>query len=517
MLSLSPPGSSTLLQPCKLRNNRPSNRSGRSQIDHDVFEGLPIRHWRKAPVAVSTASQKDELTTDSTRDTLFIELALPRDSQLLHPMSQALLRAARSGEIPKKAPPQPLVEEDKEQGEDYEPVGETDLGFLAKRWAAVPRHLEGPEPEFLAKRRKGLPSAYTGPLGQIHGAAPMRKIKVKKTDTEGNAAVLDVLVPEGQTVEGEVPEEEANLTQAPAPGTVVEGVGVANAEGVIVAGDQMLPTPPRRRPPPPKRKAKGSGRGRKKKVAFTPNMEGDETTGFTAVLNESADNTDGVPEGQPGNGTTDGDVTMGFDEALQNAEESSEESDEGEEGDEGDREDGELSPSPPSSRSPPKHPPFLGHPPVAVVEEGQRADQPTDKGAVCENSIEDPNPSAKKDVSSSPDLPLAADHEMAALPITRKPPDDRISPPQDGEQLLSVEEASYTAEQLPLGAPVAAELSLEHNPLEGLAQPKAFIPDNRPSKHQTEHETQLSDGEVDLLGSLEKQLNRDESTVSSTL
>ncbi|KAL8655518.1 MAG: hypothetical protein Q9210_000824 [Variospora velana] len=498
-----------------LRNNRPSNRSGRSQIDHDVFEGLPIRHWRKAPVAVSTASQKDELTADITRDSLFVELALPRDAQLLPPMSQTLLRAARSGEIPKKALPQPLVEEDKENGEDYEPVGDIDLGFLAKRWAAVPRHLEGLEPEFLAKRRKGLPSAYTAPLGQTHGAAPMRKIKVKKTDAEGNAAVLDVLVPEGQTVEGEVREEEANVTQAPAPGTVVEGVGVANAEGVIVAGDQVLPTPPRRRPPPPKRKAKGPGRGRKKKVAFTSIVEGDKTASSTAVLNGSADKIHGLLEGQPDNGT-DGDVNMGLDEALENAEESSEES-EGEEVEEGEREDGEISPSPPSSRSPPLHTPLLEHPSTVLEEEGRQASYQTNGSSLRENSMEDSNLLAKKDVSSSPDLPLASEHEMAELTNTETPPDDRISPPQGEEKLLYVEEVPRMTEQLPLEAPIPTVLPLEHNPLEGLAEPQAIIPDDRPQKHETEHETHFSDSEVDLLGSLEKQLNRDESAVTSTL
>ncbi|KAL8975400.1 MAG: hypothetical protein Q9197_000381 [Variospora fuerteventurae] len=499
-----------------LRNNRPSNRSGRSQIDHDVFEGLPIRHWRKAPVAVSTASQKDELTADITRDSLFVELALPRDTQLLPPMSQALLRAARSGEIPKKASPQPLVEEDKENGEDYEPVGDIDLGFLAKRWAAVPRHLEGPEPEFLAKRRKGLPSAYTAPLGQIHGAAPMRKIKVKKTDAEGNASVLDVIVPEGQTVEGEVREEEANVTQAPAPGTVVEGVGVANAEGVIVAGDQVLPTPPRRRPPPPKRKAKGPGRGRKKKVAFTSIVEGDKITSSTAVFNGSADQIHGLPEGQPDNGT-DGDVNMGLEETLENAEASSEESDEGEEVEEGEREDGEISPSPLSSRSPPLHTPLLEHPSTVLEEESRQASHRADEGNLRENSMEDTKPLAKKDVSSSPDLPLAAEHEKAALINSKTSPDDRISPPQGEEEQLFVGEVSRMTEQLPLEAPIPTELSLEHNPLEGLAEPQAVIPDDRPQKHDTDHETHFSDSEVDLLGSLEKQLNRNENAGSSTL
>lgn len=434
---------------------------------------------------------------------------MPRDSNLLPPMSQSLLRAARSGEITRKVPPQPALEDDKENGEDDEPAGEVDMGFMAKRWAALPRHLEGPEPEFLAKRRKGLPSAYTAPPGQANGATPMRKTKVKKIDADGNATILEVLVPEGQTVDGEVVEEQAHVTQAPAPGTVVEGVGVANAEGVIVAGDRMLPTPPRRRPPPPKRKAKGPGRGRKKKVAFAPGPEGNPVVNIAAP-DGAPDGVNRLPEVHHVDGTVDGDVNMGYDNTLPNGEESSEESDEAEEGDEGDREEGELSPSPSSSKSPPKHSPIPEQ--SSSKEQDRPVIEPPAQGVVPVDSTADASPPAMEDASSSPDLPLAADQEISALSSMSRPLDDRILAPQGNEQLMSVEEPSATTEQIPTEVLVPAEIPPEHNPLEGLAEPKPFNTNKRPP----EQEHQFSDSEVDLLGSLEKQLDQNANAVSST-
>ncbi|KAI4175087.1 MAG: hypothetical protein LQ343_001848 [Gyalolechia ehrenbergii] len=494
-----------------LRNNRSSNRSGRSQIDHDVFEGLPVRHWRKASVAVNTALQKDEPTPNPAKETLFFELTMPRDAQLLPPMSQALLRAARSGEITKKAPQQPLLEDDKENGEDDDALGDADLGFMAKRWAAVPRHLEGPEPEFLAKRRKGLPSAYTGPLGQATGPTPMRKTRVKKIDGDGNATVLDVLVPEGQTIEGEVVEEEAKVTQAPAPGTVVEGVGVANAEGVIVAGDQMLPTPPRRRPPPPKRKAKGPGRGRKKKVAFAPGSEGQNPPGTDATVNDGPQGVNGLPEGQSGNGMAEGDITMGYENTLQNGEESSEEDDDGEEGNEGDKEEGELSPSPPSSQSPSRPLPPLEHAQASALKQDQPIPRDTEPNEPRNDHTSTPDLPQQRDAASSPDLPFIVDQDIDVLSALSKPIDDRVLATGNEQALLSVEEPPSITEQAHAEVLVAAEVPPEHNPLNGLAGPKPSIASDQPP----EQESQLSDGEVDLLGSLEKQLNDNDVAVNS--
>ena len=343
------------------RNSRTGNRTTRTQIDHDVFEGLPVRHWRKKAINVNAAPEKENIDNAGLRNLTWKELPLPRDTHLLSPMSQDLLRAARMPQA--KKPTTPLLDDDKEPGEDEDADGEVDTGFVAKRWAVLPKELEGPEPEFLAKRRKGLPSVHGGALGTINSTAPMRKTKIRKVDNEGNNSVWEVLVPEGQTVDGEVVEEETSPTQAPAPGTVVEGVGVVNAEGVVIAGDQGVPAMNKRRPPPPKRKPKGPGRGRKKKVAFAgpdgmPTANGVDRASYGANMTEEGKRTEG--EQGPSNGDTD----MGDDSLLKEGEEGSEEGSEEEDGEDGDREEGELSPSPSASSSPTKPPP------PAIVETG---------------------------------------------------------------------------------------------------------------------------------------------------
>ena len=338
------------------RNSRTGNRTTRTQIDHDVFEGLPVRHWRKRPISVNAAPEKENIDNADLHNLAWKELPMPRDSHLLSPMSQDLLRAARMPQA--KKPITPQLEDDKEPGEDEDADGDIDTGFVAKRWAVLPKELEGPEPEFLAKRRKGLPSVHSGSLGSTGNTGQMRKTKIRKIDTEGNNSVWEVLVPEGQTVEGEVVEEETSPTQAPAPGTVVEGVGVVNAEGVVIAGDQGVPAVNKRRPPPPKRKAKGPGRGRKKKVAFVG------ADGAPTAIRPNG-NLDGILKTEDAESIRAshrvqvGDTEMGDDSLLkdgdQEGEEGSEEGSEDDEGEEGDREEGELSPSPSASRSPMKH------------------------------------------------------------------------------------------------------------------------------------------------------------------
>ena len=256
-----------------------------------------------------------------------------------------------------KKPATPLMDDEKELGEDEDVDGDLDMGFVARRWAVVPKDMEGPEPEFLAKRRKGLPSVYTGATGPLSSTPRMRKTKIRKVDTEGNSYIWEVLVPDGQAVDGEIVEEETSPTQAPAPGTVVEGLGVVNAEGVVIAGDQAMPVANRRRPPPPKRKAKGPGRGRKKKVAFTPGTEGNATAnGVAAVLNGSSAGADDGKSARRKRATPDGDTEVGDENVLQEGEEGSEEVSEGEEGEDGDREEGELSPSPTPAKSPTEPP-----------------------------------------------------------------------------------------------------------------------------------------------------------------
>lgn len=207
------------------------------------------------------------------------ELPMPRDSHMLPDHSQQLLRAARSGRTTK--PPAAPEDDENELKDEETEHKEVSVGFTVKKYVKIARHNEAPEPEYLAKRRKGLPSQYIN--GQVQ--APLRETKVKKLDAEGNIAVYKVLAPEGQAVEGEVAPTDAAIEVAPviaAPGTVVEGVGVVNAEGIVVANDILQQTPPRRRPPPPKKKKSkhihrpGPGRGRKK-VDLIEGAEGQET------------------------------------------------------------------------------------------------------------------------------------------------------------------------------------------------------------------------------------------------
>lgn len=271
------------------------------------------------------------------------ELPLPRDHHLLSAWTQALLREARRPRLAKRKEPT----EDEKGDDDEDGEKEAETGFLAKKWSHVPAHLEEPEREYIAKRRKGLPSVHTTLALQaatnIPATAPTRKAKVMKADADGKTTVYEVLVPEGQVVEGEV-KQDTEMTDAPleraAPGTVIAGVGIANADGVIVANDLLQPQPPpRRRNMPPKRVKKGGpGRG-KKKVMFTgEGQAGTSTPGGTGVPSTPA--TGDVSVGEP----------MDIDSARKEdgeGEDKDEEDKDDEDGDDDeddeDREEGELS------------------------------------------------------------------------------------------------------------------------------------------------------------------------------
>ena len=430
----------------------------------------------------------------------WLELPMPRDAALYSPMSQALLRAARMGQVNK--PPPPPLEDEKEPGEEEDADGDVDTGFVAKRWAVVPKHLEGPEPEFLAKRRKGLPSVYGGVTGVVGSSGQMRKTKVRKIDASGTATVLDVLVPEGQMVDGEIVAEEITSTEALAPGTVVDGVGVVNAEGVVIAGDQVLPTPPRRRPPPPKRKPKGPGRGRRKRVGFVP------ATVAQGVIGKPADVALGVGEDKldttNGQGDAKDDVEMREESVLPDGEdggeEGSEDDEEGEEGDDGDREEGELSPSPSSLSKSPSKPPQ----PTPSAE-------PDGNAGTSDLDLTGSAAPLQREPSSSPDLPLAAAGQGFVAPtIQIDPAEDTVmasASALDQKPALHgivVEDPPTTGD-----APVNAELPAEHNPLEGLAEPD--VPKDEPELPEfssPDQDARFPDGEEDLLGSLERSLDK---------
>ena len=367
-------------EPSQYRSSRTGNRQTRTtQPDHDYFEGLPVRRWRKQPINVNSLPEKDTARIEATLQNGYKELPLPRDFSMLPENSQHLLRMARMGL--RKEPE--VVEEDKENEENEPAEVNEDNGLFATRWVLVPRDDEGPEPEYLAKRRKGLPLSY--PMGTIstNGVAPMRKTKIRKTNAEGNNTVLEVLVPDGQAVEGEIMEE-VSPTQPLAPGTVVEGVGIVNAEGLVVAGEQMAP-PQRRRPPIPKKKKRhGPGRGRKK-IIPAPGTEDGGALGAPSLTNgvNHSHDTLAAPRVENGESDTGGDSTMR--DANQDEEDGSEEGSEGEEGDEGDREDGELSPSPPAAEA-------------AAEAAAETAAETAETG----NASEDKTPVVQVDLPSSP-------------------------------------------------------------------------------------------------------------------
>ncbi|KAI9716106.1 MAG: hypothetical protein M1812_005533 [Candelaria pacifica] len=490
------------LQMMKYRPSGRSNRSGRAQIDHDVFEGLPVRHWRRSPLTVGSSSKVDPTVNRNLQP----ELPMPKDAHLLSPMSRALLQAARAGTVNRPPPP---PEDDKEGGEEDEDGVETERGFVAKKWGIVPRHLEGPEPEYLAKRRKGLASPYSSLMGPLGGSGPLTKTKVRKLDADGNSYVLEVLVPEGQKVEGEVVEE-VPMTEAPAPGTVVEGVGIVNADGVVVAGS-MQPTPPRRRPPPPKRKPKGPGRGRKKKVQFAPGAEGAEGA-LIGTDNVNATKAEGDASGVLGqDGIKQEDSaaneTMNGDGDTEMVDDSNGEGDEGEEGEDDDREEGELSPSPvanthgsPSPSKSPAKPIQLA--PDASIAAMESVDLSTpSKPDLTQHDL--------RDISSSPDIPLASsrEHELIeAIPSLN-------SNTAIGETLVREEmvidpitrfEIDTHLEAIP---PTIMQPAEPGEVISNVIVAETEGPGQGKIEFSQQEEVRFPDGEVDLFGSLERHLD----------
>lgn len=213
-----------------------------------------MRQWRRDYVTVAPPPTQD--STTSQNDIWAVELphGMPKDSHLLPQHSQDLLRAARSGRIYKRpAPPEEeeadaeAVLGDKPEKKEDDPK---DKGFTAKAWKPIPRHMEGPDIEYLAKKRKGLVPMKVKPVPVV---VTLTKTTVKRIDAAGNEYVQDVVVPHGQPVEGEVIAQ----TVIPDPS--------ASADPLPVQ-----PTPTKRKGGGSKKKLKGPGRGRKKKQQLAP-------------------------------------------------------------------------------------------------------------------------------------------------------------------------------------------------------------------------------------------------------
>lgn len=354
---------------------------------------------------------------------------MPRDSHLLPEHSQQLLRAARAGRA--SNPNGSSADDEKESADEDEDKRDVYRGYTIKKYSKIPRHLEDSEPEYLAKRRKGLSSSFAVPTSLISTApsTATRKTKVKKVDEQGNTQIYEVIVPEGQVVEGEIKADEAKKIETvpvALPGTVVEGVGVVNQDGVVVASDLIQPAPNRRKPPPPKKKKKsGPGRG-KKKVIFAEGAPGTSIDGQPNDPSVEALRADGTPGSAA---PSDGDTPMGDAD-----EDDGEEGEEGEDGDEGDEDED--------------------------MEEGEVADTPLQTPAPPSNIEESAEP--------QPTAPLPVETQLADDPVPeipesqgdRTPPIESVSADPQPEEPPPIEVISTISQPLqpePIEPPLVSE------------------------------------------------------------
>jgi hypothetical protein len=390
-------------------------------------------------------------------------------------------------------PTRPPQKDVKESGESAEVEGYFESGFTVSRWTQVPKEVEEPELEFLAKRREGLPLTSIGAQGPSSNFPQLRKTRVRRVDEDGVDYIYEVLVPEGTSVEGEVVEGEEATMKATAPGTVIQGVGIANAEGVVVAREQAVPTPPRRRPRPPKRRAKGPSKGRKKRPAGVPELTISHETvstkntefGDMSVASGAASAIDHAAES-----ASNRDVEMGDDSVLQDGGNSDNEDYDAEEGEEGDREEGELSPTPE-----PDVPESISGSPLKA---SQQLPTPIIATGILDSStttFPDMAEARNRELSSSPDVPLAA---ISSSGLSNVVEAVSQNPPVWSPQLNLATSVNLVAVEYHQVSPVARPESTTGNMAQDdLAVPKE--PESEPLSNSTE-------AVGNLFGSLEKHL-----------
>ncbi|KAH8655066.1 hypothetical protein BGZ60DRAFT_152780 [Tricladium varicosporioides] len=312
-----------------------NRRQNRTAVDHDIFEGLPVPQWRREPVTVAPPPTQESTTIQNDIWAVELPHGMPKDSHLLPQHSQDLLRAARSGKIYKR--PLPVEEEeadaeailgDKPEKKDDETK---DRGFVARAWKRIPRHMEGPDQNYLAPRRKGLITATSKPPA----AGPtLTKATVRRTDAAGNEYVQDVVVPHGQAVEGEV------IAQ-----TVIPDPAAAPVDAYAVQ-----PTPPRRKGPVSKKKKKsGPGRGKKKNMAPTSVPQALPADGSAPVSHATA----GAVDAETNSGTATSAQTNEDTEMGEGSNAASDD-DDGSDGGSGDEDEGSID-TQNSPSKPPRH------------------------------------------------------------------------------------------------------------------------------------------------------------------
>ncbi|KAH9888625.1 hypothetical protein F4778DRAFT_754726 [Xylariomycetidae sp. FL2044] len=306
---------------------RRGNRGG--YVEHDDFEGLPVRQWRQEWVNIAPPPPPD---TTQKNDIWAVELlhGMPKDSHLLPTHTQELLRAARSGRLYKRPAPAEEDEADADAALADKPDKKEDdpstKGFQVRVWKQIARNAEGPAISHLAKRRKEIITLSSDlPAGAASGPT-VTKATVRRVDAAGNPYTQEITLNEGQLIDGEI----ISTTVVPAPSAIT------NAEGSTVA------TPVRRRPPPPKRKPKGPGRGRRKKLPLPASTRPENPTpghsgGATDGIKQDHAETNDVKPGEP-HSAKNLDVEMADDDEGDDGDDDVEE---GEDGDEGDEDEGE--------------------------------------------------------------------------------------------------------------------------------------------------------------------------------
>jgi hypothetical protein len=422
-----------------------------------------VKQWSTMPSRVSLAPPPSETELEKALDK-WADPAMPESSHLLLPHTQQLLRIARSGKYGTKRKTAPDVEPD---GDDFnareeegvpdevlaKPIHIEEKGFVARKWRQVPEAALVPEHlhwEFLAKRRKGLPSYYHGGATDLTtGGMPQaatRKTRVQKVldVATGESVIYEVVALEGQVLENELPADSQMQAAHLEPGTTIEGLGTAGEDGLISLVPSRTAAPSRRNRPPPKKKG-GPGRG-KKRVTFT-NPDGSTYTTIvpnaTKIVPQPGQTVKHVAKGE------DAGKDVSMEEAARLTHEAGdggdqdEEGDEDDEGDDGDdddedREDGEIQENDaevaatPAKKSTPA-------PVEAAITEAQPAqpahtsEKPTPvdilskEGPLDQQVLDDSNPDT--------------DVEMQDQPVESEPETKPISEPVDQKEPQPVSQA----------------------------------------------------------------------------
>ncbi|KAI9050517.1 hypothetical protein LZ554_005679 [Drepanopeziza brunnea f. sp. 'monogermtubi'] len=455
--------------------NRRQNRPG---LDHGEFEGIPVRYWSRDYVTVAPPPNQDSATNQNDIWAVELPHGMPKDSHLLPQHSQDLLRAARAGKIYKRPAPADEEEADPEAivGEKSDKKDDDILekGFTVKSWKLTPRHLEGPDVSYLAKRRPGLGKAS---LKSSVPVATVIKATVKRIDAAGNEYVQDVVVPQGQTVEGEV----LSQTQIPDPNAPVD-MTAAHA------------TPPKRRPAT-KRKAKGPGRGRKKKPAAptsvplatpidgpVPNTSTEGTVAPENVKNEGSTSTPTVQE----------DIEMG-DGSQANSDD--EDGDDGDEGDEGEDDEASDDMQDSVSKAPQQSSlselPVPSMPPIPPLELVDSTMGGTEINHAPPRLLAD----KVEGKSGSPLRQVAMTTSTAASPLeSSATPFQNIAPTEKSESLPSVAEAEALDSEMQQQASETAPTSLPSPPPKPtMAEVEAAVNERREEEEEEQMLLDIAD------------------------